>query len=125
MFCKLANFGLIILILFVADQYNAWPLLSGSPELSHFNGAIARTDITCARRVIGKGTVLPVNVYFSTPLTITAYSAEAVEYSKHGFTLGIGNGGLKKTSITLNVGGPTILPYAVEINFYCAAPPVV
>ncbi|XP_062705126.1 uncharacterized protein LOC134287383 [Aedes albopictus] len=122
---RLVNLVFIVLILHtVVDHCTAWPVLSGSPELSHFNGAIARTDITCARRVIGKGTALPVNVYFATPLTITAYSAEATEYSKQGFTLGIGNGGLNKNSISLNVGGPiSVLPYAVEVSFYCAAPP--
>ncbi|XP_062541005.1 uncharacterized protein LOC134209036 [Armigeres subalbatus] len=116
--------SLLFLTLIIIDQCTGiWPWSSALGELSHFHGRIAQNDILCAHRVIGKGTTLPASIYFATPLSITAYLAEASKFHKEGFTLGINNGGLQMNSVGLVIGGSgPILPYAVEVSIYCAVP---
>ncbi|XP_055537589.1 uncharacterized protein LOC129725603 [Wyeomyia smithii] len=111
-----------VAILCVVKPSHQWGLWFGggaSGELSYFAGSIGPGDILCAKMLVGRGTKLPVDIPFSISIPIRAYNAEAVEYSRYGFQLGVRSGALNSNSITLFIAGPRTLPYYVMVDFYC------
>ncbi|XP_055601771.1 uncharacterized protein LOC129750769 [Uranotaenia lowii] len=115
---------LLILLMAVGQSYQWLPFLGGfggggTGELSYFAGSIGQGDILCAKRLIGKGTQLPVQVPFATSIPIRAYSAEAQQYNRNGFSIIVESGAINSNTITLSFNGPRSLPYYIIVDFYC------
>ncbi|XP_058465486.1 uncharacterized protein LOC131439023 [Malaya genurostris] len=111
--------SILLLNVSLSHQWGFWFGGGQTGELSAFGGAIGPNDILCAKKLIGRGTKLPINIPFSISIPIRAYYAEAVEYDRRGFMVGIKNGALNTNSITLFISGPRTLPYFVIVDFYC------
>ncbi|XP_050093916.1 uncharacterized protein LOC126576652 [Anopheles aquasalis] len=106
--------GTLVMLVQVQSQ-------SGSNgDFSYFFGKIAPTDRLCAKKVIGVGTRTPVQVDYSAPKPITAVSMEASNVAYQGFNVLITRGAIGQPAITFSLNGPWVLPYYIELEYYCA-----
>ncbi|XP_055623813.1 uncharacterized protein LOC129767196 [Toxorhynchites rutilus septentrionalis] len=115
---------LLLLLLLSVGPSHQWSLFDWfgggyNGELSHFSGAVGRDDILCAKRLVGRGTRLPINIPFTTSIPIRAYLAEASDFNRNGFQVGVRSGNLDSNSVTLFIAGPRALPYYVMVDFFC------
>ncbi|XP_058122921.1 uncharacterized protein LOC131293904 [Anopheles ziemanni] len=108
----LLTFCLLPLLLQVAQSSNG--------DFSYFYGKIAPTDTLCAKKVVGIGTKTPVQVdYSSAQRPITAVSLDASNVAYQGFNVFVAGGAIGQQRITFSLTGPWILPYYIELDYYC------
>uniref|UniRef100_A0A182SIV1 Reelin domain-containing protein n=1 Tax=Anopheles maculatus TaxID=74869 RepID=A0A182SIV1_9DIPT len=101
----------------------AWPVqVASNGDFSYFYGTIAPTDTLCAKKVVGIGTKTPVQVDYSSKRPITAVSLDASNVAYQGFNALITRGAIGQQGITFSLNGPWVLPYYIELDYYCRAP---
>ncbi|XP_053666131.1 uncharacterized protein LOC128715274 [Anopheles marshallii] len=96
--------------------------VASNGDFSYFYGTIAPTDTLCAKKVVGIGTKTPVQVDYSSTRPITAVSLDASNVAYQGFNVLITRGAIGQKGITFSLNGPWVLPYYVELDYYCRAP---
>ncbi|KFB45059.1 hypothetical protein ZHAS_00012885 [Anopheles sinensis] len=103
----------LLLLLQVAQGSNG--------DFSYFYGKIAPTDTLCAKKVVGIGTKTPVQVDYSSTQQrpITAVSLDASNVAYQGFNVFVAGGAIGQQRITFSLTGPWILPYYIELDYYC------
>ncbi|XP_050093911.1 uncharacterized protein LOC126576649 [Anopheles aquasalis] len=91
---------------------------------SYYFGAKGATDILCFSKTLAKGSSLPTDVSYTNPTAaknINFITVAADRYSHFGFKAEITKGALGTVSATVTLTGKQVLPYAIEIKFYCVA----
>uniref|UniRef100_A0A182QZ71 Uncharacterized protein n=1 Tax=Anopheles farauti TaxID=69004 RepID=A0A182QZ71_9DIPT len=89
---------------------------------SYFFGAKDAADILCFSKTLLKGSIMPQDVTYTNPTAdknINFITLAADKYSPYGFTADIASGKIGTTTVTLKLNGKSILPYAIEIKYYC------
>ncbi|XP_052898365.1 uncharacterized protein LOC128305104 [Anopheles moucheti] len=89
---------------------------------SYFFGAKDAADILCFSKTLLKGSIMPQDVTYTNPTAaknINFITLAADKYSTHGFTAEISSGKLGTVSVTIKINAKSILPYAIEVKFYC------
>uniref|UniRef100_A0A182NGZ8 Uncharacterized protein n=1 Tax=Anopheles dirus TaxID=7168 RepID=A0A182NGZ8_9DIPT len=90
---------------------------------SYFFGAKDASDILCYSKTLLKGSVMPQDVTYTNPAAgknINFITLAADKYSSHGFTVDIASGKIGTTTVTLRLNGKSILPYSIQIKYYCS-----
>uniref|UniRef100_A0A182QXM8 Uncharacterized protein n=1 Tax=Anopheles farauti TaxID=69004 RepID=A0A182QXM8_9DIPT len=88
-------------------------------DFSYFYGTIAPTDALCAKKVVGIGTKTPVQVDYDGARPITAVSLDASNVAYQGFNVLVTRGAIGQKAITFTLAGPWVLPYYIELDYYC------
>ncbi|XP_041773783.1 uncharacterized protein LOC121594519 [Anopheles merus] len=96
--------------------------VASNGDFSYFYGTIAPSDRLCAKKVVGIGTKTPVQVDYSSTRPITAVSLDASNVAYQGFNALITRGAIGQQGITFSLAGPWVLPYYIELDYYCRAP---
>ncbi|XP_049299607.1 uncharacterized protein LOC125772190 [Anopheles funestus] len=89
---------------------------------SYFFGAKDASDILCFSKTLLKGSIMPQEVSYTNPTAmkfINFITLAADKYSTHGFTADITSGKIGTLSATVKINAKSILPYAIEVKFYC------
>ncbi|XP_053674515.1 uncharacterized protein LOC128724818 [Anopheles nili] len=93
--------------------------VASNGDFSYFYGTIAPTDTLCAKKVVGIGTKTPVQVDYSSTRPITAVSLDASNVAYQGFNALVTRGAIGQRAITFSLNGPWLLPYYIELDYYC------
>uniref|UniRef100_A0A182KF00 Uncharacterized protein n=1 Tax=Anopheles christyi TaxID=43041 RepID=A0A182KF00_9DIPT len=89
---------------------------------SYFFGAKDASDILCFSKTLLRGSAMPQDVSYTNPTAaknINFITLAADRYSNHGFTADIASGKIGTTSVTIKVNARSILPFAIQVKFYC------
>uniref|UniRef100_A0A182U2D1 Uncharacterized protein n=1 Tax=Anopheles melas TaxID=34690 RepID=A0A182U2D1_9DIPT len=113
---RTAVLGLTGLLLLTGRQ------VASNGDFSYFYGTIAPSDRLCAKKVVGIGTKTPVQVDYSSTRPITAVSLDASNVAYQGFNALITRGAIGQHGITFSLAGPWVLPYYIELDYYCRVP---
>uniref|UniRef100_A0A182SF78 Uncharacterized protein n=1 Tax=Anopheles maculatus TaxID=74869 RepID=A0A182SF78_9DIPT len=115
--------GLLIGVLCVADVRGSFSSSDvNTSKQSYFFGAKGASDILCFSKTLLKGSIMPQDVSYTNPTAaknINFITLAADKYSTHGFTADISSGKLGTVSVTIKINAKSILPYAIEVKFYC------
>uniref|UniRef100_A0A240PL14 Uncharacterized protein n=1 Tax=Anopheles epiroticus TaxID=199890 RepID=A0A240PL14_9DIPT len=114
--------GLIVVVL--GPQVRALYTSSdvNTSKQSYFFGAKDASDILCFSKTLLKGSVMPQDVSYTNPeadKNINFITLAADKYSTHGFTADISSGKIGTTSVTIKINAKSILPYAIQVKYYC------
>ncbi|XP_035790502.1 uncharacterized protein LOC118465917 [Anopheles albimanus] len=89
---------------------------------SYFFGLKDAADILCFSRTLAKGSSLPTDVSYTNPRmnkNINFITVAADRYSHAGFKAEITKGAIGTLTATVTLTGKQVLPYAIEVMFYC------
>ncbi|XP_049299612.1 uncharacterized protein LOC125772194 [Anopheles funestus] len=117
--CSFRSIVLALLVLWLTIRSRQ---VASNGDFSYFYGTIAPTDTLCAKKVVGIGTKTPVQVDYSNMRPITAVSLDASNVAYQGFNALITRGAIGQKGITFSLNGPWVLPYYIELDYYCRAP---
>ncbi|XP_058066253.1 uncharacterized protein LOC131215873 [Anopheles bellator] len=91
---------------------------------AYFFGVKAPADILCHSQTLLKGSTLPLDVSFTNPTAaknIDFITVAADRLSQYGYTAAISSGTVGSTpAVTVKITGKNVLPYAIQVKFYCA-----
>ncbi|XP_050075928.1 uncharacterized protein LOC126563336 [Anopheles maculipalpis] len=116
--CSFCPTVLVLLALWLTTRPEQ---VASNGDFSYFYGTIAPTDTLCAKKVVGIGTKTPVQVDYSSKRPITAVSLDASNVAYQGFNALITRGAIGQQGITFSLNGPWLLPYYIELDYYCRA----
>uniref|UniRef100_A0A182WIE7 Uncharacterized protein n=1 Tax=Anopheles minimus TaxID=112268 RepID=A0A182WIE7_9DIPT len=117
-----AVFVVLTIVVLCADVRANYLSNVNTSKQSYFFGAKDAGDILCFSKTLLKGSIMPQDVSYTNPTAmknINFITLAADKFSPHGFTADITSGKIGTVSATVKINAKSILPYAIEIKFYC------